>query len=34
MLLRRLDLRLAPVATDPASPERGGEPTHSAPHHA
>ena len=30
MLLRRLDLRPAPVATDPASPERGGEPTHSA----
>ena len=34
MLLRRLDLRPAPVATDPASPERGGEPTHSAHHHA
>ena len=30
MLLRRLDLRPALVATDPASPERGGEPTHSA----
>jgi Cu2+-exporting ATPase len=34
MLLRRLDLRPAPVSTDPASPERGGEPTHSAHHHA
>ena len=34
MLLRRLDLRPAPVATDPASQERGGEPTHSAHHHA
>jgi Cu2+-exporting ATPase len=34
MLLRRLDLRPVPVATDPASPERGGEPTHSAHHHA
>jgi P-type Cu2+ transporter len=33
MLLRRLDLRPAPVATDPVSPERGGEPTHSAHHH-
>jgi Cu2+-exporting ATPase len=34
MLLRRLDLRPVPVATDPASPERGGEPTRSAHHHA
>ena len=34
MLLRRLDLRPAPVATDPASEERVGEPTHSAHQHA
>ena len=34
MLLRRLDLRPAPVATDPVSEERVGEPTHSAHHHA
>jgi P-type Cu2+ transporter len=34
MLLRRLDLRPAPVATDPVGEERVGEPTHSAHHHA
>jgi len=34
MLLRRLDLRPAPVATDPVSEERVGEPTHGAHHHA
>ena len=34
MLLRRLDLRPAPVANDPVSEERVGEPTHSAHHHA
>ena len=34
MLLRRLDLRPTPVATDPVSEERVGEPTHSAHHHA
>ena len=33
MLLRRLDLRPAPVATDPVSEQRVGEPTHSAHHH-
>jgi P-type Cu2+ transporter len=34
MLLRRLDLRPAPVAPDPVSDERVGEPTHRAHHHA
>jgi Cu2+-exporting ATPase len=33
MLLRRLDLRPAPVATDPVGEEPVGEPTHSAHHH-
>jgi Cu2+-exporting ATPase len=32
MLLRRLDLRPAPVAPDPVGEERVGEPTHSAHH--
>ena len=34
MLLRRLDLRPASVATDPGSRERVGGPTHGAHHHA
>jgi P-type Cu2+ transporter len=34
MLLRRLDLRPASVATDPVSEEPVGEPTHSTHHHA
>jgi Cu2+-exporting ATPase len=34
MLLRRLDLRPAPVTTDPLNPERVGEPTQSAHRHA
>ena len=33
MLLRRLDLRPAPVATDPVSEQRVGEPTRTAHHH-
>jgi P-type Cu2+ transporter len=33
MLLRRLDLRPAPLATDPVGEEPVGEPTHSAHHH-
>jgi Cu2+-exporting ATPase len=34
MLLRRLDLRPAPVAPDPVGEEPVGEPTHGAHHHA
>jgi Cu2+-exporting ATPase len=34
MLLRRLDLRPAPVSTDPLNPERVSEPTQSAHRHA